>query len=218
MELIEKVKPFPILIRVPIERHFPREFKVNIVALDAVGFKPVYIDVNSSIQLDSKFRDNYSRNRLRDLKKENFGDFEVFDGDSATVYNLIALNRNQKNISMSLSYDALKRNLTLFPERFRTRLCINNGVPAAAAILVNVNSEIQYVFMWGHDRLIENSGLALFRLADDIFHSALAEGFQIVCLGTSSVFGEIDSGLFQFKNSLGAKIDLRYTLRHDNVS
>lgn len=217
IELTEKVKPASTLIRVPVKRHFVKEFNANISALDNIGFKLNYIDVNSSILLNNNFREAYNRNRMRDLRKKSFHDFEVYDDEFDIAYKLIALNRKQKGIPISMTLDALKRNMISFPERFHTKLCATNGIPSAAAILINVNSRIQYVFMWGHDRSVDNSGLALFRLADEILNSALRSGFQILCLGTSSVYGEVDLGLLQFKNSLGAQTDLRYTLKHSHL-
>jgi hypothetical protein len=214
LHLIEKVSPNPILIRLPVKRHFENEFRANISALDSVGFKVSYIDVNSTIQLGNQFRENYNRNRMRDIRNRYFREFEVVDGEEDFVYGVLSKNREQIGAPMSISYESFRNNLMNFPDRFQTKLCVSNGIPVAGALLVNVNSQIQYVFMWGNDKSIENSGLALFRLADEIFISANKLGFKFVCLGTSSIHGNLNLGLMQFKNSLGAQTDLRYTLKY----
>ena len=216
LELIERVRPTPIFIRVPVKRHFVSEFRKNINALDSAGFQLSYIDVNSSIQLSNGFRESYNRNRARDLRNRCFREFEVVDGEADTVYKLLSKNREQKGLRMSISYEMLQSNLINYPDRFKTKLCVDNGIPVAGTILVNVNSRIQYVYMWGHDRSVKDSGLALFRLADEILLSAYKLGFQFVCLGTSSIQGNPDLGLIQFKSSIGAQIDLRYTLKYDH--
>lgn len=204
-----------VVVRCPVLRHFPLEGLINLKALDSLGFEIKYLDVNSTISLEGDFRSRYNRNRNRELKKAVFHEMNVLQGFPDLTYDIVARNRVRKKVPISISLDKLKKNLELFPRAFETNICSYRNDVLAGSISLQVNSELTYVHMWGHDSSNALGGIALFCLADTLFWRNQNRGARQVCLGVSSDMGVIDEGLFGFKKSLGALSDYRYTLEYD---
>jgi hypothetical protein len=81
----------------------------------------------------------------------------------------------------------------------------------AAAICVRVNSEILYVYSWGERSGFEGISPVTV-IAAALYRFSRSADIACLDVGTSSVQGEPNPGLFAFKKSLGAKPSIKMYL------
>lgn len=170
-------------------------------------------EINNHISLKSETKFNKSnRKQLRKLQKENYS-FNRLDLDQLTLaYNILNANRREKGVQLSLSLDQLTTLCQEFPN-FINIWGVNNqrNETVASAITIDLTSDSRYVVYWGElPNHRQYSPVVL--LADGLIRCAKNEGKDILDLGTSSVNSDVDGGLLQFKNSLGAENSLKLTL------
>ena len=125
------------------------------------------------------------------------------------AYDVLKSNRLAKGRPMRLSLDYLERLRVALPGRIRFFSLVAKGRACAAAITYLVRPHRWYVVYWGdagHDLTQSPMNLLAFSLVE----AALAEKVAVIDLGISSVRGELNSGLAQFKESVGAEATLRF--------
>ena len=72
---------------------------------------------------------------------------------------------------------------------------------------------VRYVFYWG-DKLRKDTNSPIVLMAHELIKDNIKNKIPILDLGTSSLNGEINIGLKNFKNSLGALDTNKLTLRY----
>lgn len=202
-----------VRVRLFPERIFPNWADRQINALTTAGFHVDFSDTAHYIMLDGKWRDAWSRNRLRDYKKSSekiLGLKIKTNEEILALYDVIAENAGHKNRRFSLSLEDFKRMSSVLSGKdlnLWIYKSIITGDNVAAAICQIVDHRVVYVFRWGHvynykDYGLENSPMTF--VADQLCQEYLAQGFKILYLGTSSLEGVLDENLSHFKESLGA--------------
>ena len=200
-------------VRLPPYSHFPKIVENNLRALALLGFTTEYKDLNFSIDHNEFGDATFNRNRRRDLKKSRELEMEFVSCSPDVAIKVSERNRRAKNVQVSMSHEFANEFQTKLPSRISFHSVKLAGVDLAAAVVLRVSRQLDYVFMWGHDQGLENSGVALTRLAYDLALESKSRGIGILCLGTSSKHGVLDQGLADFKVSLGAYQEEKLTLK-----
>ena len=153
-----------------------------------------------------------NKKKLNKLIKENFS-FKKGDlSDLKVAYGIIKENRSIKGYSLSMSYEKIYGLIEKFSDKFNIWLVYNrNNEAVAAAITIDLVSYSRYVFYWG-DKQREDSNSPIVLIANELINENIKNGINILDLGTSSVDGKIDTGLKNFKNSLGAIDSLKTSI------
>jgi predicted N-acyltransferase len=160
-----------------------------------------------------------ARKTLRRLMTDEF-DFAECRDDSEfdRGYRLLSDNRTRKDRTLSLSREYALRAKTALGDRIRMFELFHDTVPVAAALVYSVSPGHDMVVAWGDsDHGLEKSPMIL--LAYRLVERALENGVEILDLGTSNIPSkdpgaglQADLGLVQFKRSLLAHIEPRFTL------
>jgi hypothetical protein len=120
------------------------------------------------------------------------------------AYFIIEKNRVSKNLIPSVKLERIIHLSKVIPNTINSFGVFEGNKLIAASIVYKISNSLAYVFMWGHDPDAENGGLAVTSLCKGLFDYYQRESVEILCLGTSSVRGQIDFGLMDFKKGLGA--------------
>ena len=81
----------------------------------------------------------------------------------------------------------------------------------ASSICIKVSDEVLYVFYWG-DIPLESSHSPIIILSSFLYEFCLENKFKILDIGTSTSNGEPNYGLVRFKENIGFKESLKYTM------
>jgi hypothetical protein len=200
-----------ILVRLPPESHFPRLMELNQESLSRLGFQLKHIDHNSTIEMPVWGNEVLRRARIRDLGKASELDliFEVSSIEAA--YKIIELNRKQKKLRPALPLLDLKRLADHESKPVNCHVVLDGDTPVSGSISLEVNDDIAYVFMWGHDRTQPAGGVSMTFLASKLVNFYSSMGKSKLCLGVSSAEGIVDEGLLRFKTSIGGNVEPRLT-------
>jgi hypothetical protein len=132
------------------------------------------------------------------------------DAEWAEAYEVIRVNRAAKQRPLQLPLEYVLRLRDVHAGRIRFFVLRHDGAPVASALLYRLEPGIELVEYWGDAHDLPRSPMNL--LASKVVEGAIAEGLRIVDLGLSSVQGLPDPGLIQFKQSVGARAELRLDL------
>ena len=120
------------------------------------------------------------------------------------AFDCLVENRKLRNLNTSITFSKYLNLARALGQRVQLHHLESQDIILAAAITMELDQDIIYVFMWGDNPSIrrqEPSPLSY-------FYASLSEhfkqrGFSTICLGVSSSKGLIDEPLFKFKTSLG---------------
>jgi hypothetical protein len=136
----------------------------------------------------------------------------VFEsGEIAEAHKVISRNRLSRGFPLNITSHALEILSNSSPGTVRSYVVTYQGRIVTSSIIFSVSQDLAYVFMWGHEPKDPESGAAMALMAFGLFDAYKKMGFSKMCLGTSSVKGELNPGLYQFKASLGAYSEARDT-------
>ncbi len=149
-----------------------------------------------------------ARRALRHAEDEPWSYDEAADDNEWDIaHTLMWANRAAKGrpLGLDLAYVLALRDA--HPGLIRYFLLRHGGVLVAAALLYRVQPGVELVEYWGDCHNLARSPMNV--LAARVIERAIAEGVRVVDLGLSSVDGVPDAGLIQFKQSVGARAELR---------
>ena len=128
--------------------------------------------------------------------------------ERADAYEVLRANREAKGRPLRLSLDYIENLRTALPGRVRFFSLLAAGQTCASAVMYLIRPGRWYVVYWGDaaHRLAQSPmNLLAFKLVE----KAMEEGIALVDLGISSVYGQLNAGLAQFKEHVGAESSLR---------
>lgn len=193
-----------ILVRLPPSIYFPQLVEANLNSILKFGGTKLYIDLNHHLNLDLEFMNCINRNRKRELVKSDSLGYRFQKINLGMAFEVISRNRAHKNLGISISLEKLSTLAESFPASVAFYGVFHKDEIMSASISIRINSNLAYIFMWGHNSSIESSGNSISFLARELGYLYKKKGVRFLCLGTSSVAGVQDNGLRQFKLSLGA--------------
>lgn len=202
-DFLRRTREKPCTVRLPPRSHFPEILDFNSNALQQLGFVPQIVETNQTIRLGQP-NQNFNRNRRRDLKRSQELGLTFGVETLEKAHEVVSKNRVQRGFPVTLSARELGNLHSTHPSGLLCYSVALDGIAQAAAICFRVNRDLAYVFMWGHDPHGSEPGASMAMLASQITLEMTGYGHKLLCLGTSSLEGEINQGLHKFKDSLGA--------------
>lgn len=125
------------------------------------------------------------------------------------VYDFLADCRAQKNYQLSLSFSEVNRLVQLSPERVHVFAAYRQGMMAAAALCLAVNSRVLYTLYYDHHAAFHAFSPVVL-LMKYIYNWCGAHGYELIDLGTSAHDKGIHHTLLTFKRHLGAVPSAKY--------
>ena len=129
--------------------------------------------------------------------------------ERAEAYEVLRVNRETKGRPLRLSLSYLERLRAELPGRIRVFSLLAGDRACAAAVVYLIRPGRWLLVYWGDaQHHLGQSPMNL--LACKMVERALAEGIVLIDLGISSSGGQLNAGLAQFKESVGAQSALRF--------
>jgi hypothetical protein len=184
-------------------------------ALAGLGYVVQRHELNQSISLQharilAKGSGN-NRTRLNKAVREGVTATRLIPAEYRSAYEVLAESRHKKNYTLSMSWADVTEMLEAFPKAVRFFGAWHGGKMVGAALCVVINPQVLYLYTWGEVAGIERLSPVTV-IADMLCSHARAEGFRILDLGTSSLHGVVNPGLFAFKKTLGAMPSIKLFL------
>lgn len=165
------------------------------------------IEVNQHISLvQTNFYDGLSRSfkaKIGKLKNLNWKFQQQPPDQLGKSYDLISNSMGRKQFPVTMSLKHLQKAFNNFPKSYYLFTVIENDVLIASAISVRINEDIIYNIFHSDAESHRKLSPTIFLIAG-IFEFAQKANFRILDLGTSTVNGILNEGLFTFKKKLGA--------------
>lgn len=187
----------------------------NFYSLDSSNIESILLEKNfhllhndtnhtQSLIQDSILR--FNRNRKRDYKywSEKGASFISPSSNPLIAFDCLVENRKLRNLTTSVTYSKYLNLARALGHRVQLHHLEGQDGILAAAITMELDQDIVYVFMWGDNpslRRQEPSPLSYFYVSLSEYFKE--RGFSTICLGVSSLKGVVDERLFKFKTSLG---------------
>jgi hypothetical protein len=181
------------------------------------NYQTTMVDLNHALFLED-FTGQYLEQTItysaRKNLKTSFGksfDFVVGKNneDFKTAYDVISLNRSSRGFVLRMSFDQVfKTSQIITVDHFLVK---DEGKPIASAIVYHVSDHIVQVIYWGDNPEWKNSRPMNF-LSYKLFEYYKASGIKIVDIGPSSQQSVPMQGLVDFKESIGCRTHLKYTI------
>jgi hypothetical protein len=149
--------------------------------------------------------------RIRKCLREGFIATQLDVSAWEDAYRVICDNRVRRGYPVSMTADQLNTMVKTFPGRlhfFAVYPDSHKSRIVAAGICIAVSRDILYVFYWG-DAADMGSYSPIALLASCIYEFCQREGFQLLDAGTSTLAGEPNHGLINFKRNLGFSESLK---------
>ena len=209
-KLLEENKTKNFTVRIPPQSHFFALWQLNKISLENIGFKHMYSDTNQTIDL-TQDTPSFNRNRTRLLARARSFGMKFESVEIGEAHRVIRNNRESRGFPISMTSKSIELLSNSVPRIIKSYGVSYEGRTVASSIVFSVSHDLAYVFMWGHEPKETESGAAMAFMAFGLFDVYKKMGFSKMCLGTSSVNGELNPGLYQFKASLGAYSEPRDT-------
>jgi len=205
-------------ITLPPAFYHPQLINKQIFCISSNGFRQIYNDVNFHFDLTS-FEDYTTilwRNARKNLQRARREPFVFKKAQSQeeiiAAYNTIQQNRKAKGYPLKMSLQQVLDTINVVPADF-FNLSIN-GANVAAAQVFHVADGIVQVIYWGDAPGFENYRPMNY-LAAKVVEYYKKAGIRIVDVGPSSQFGVPSIGLCNFKESIGCKVESKFTFEYN---
>lgn len=185
------------------------------------GFKVLSIDINNYFDFklyDNKF--NYLEKASHKVRKnyktalKNNLDFVCIDNiDFYMAYDVIKVNREQMGYPLKIRREQMQDLINMENLNVRCYVVRKDKINIAASIIFDVNEDISQVIYWG-DILEYRDERPMELLTTELFALYNQLGKKYLDIGPSSENGIINSGLADFKKSLGCSCNLKITFEY----
>jgi hypothetical protein len=170
------------------------------------GFKVLYKDLTQVIVVkqgqDVPFDSNRNR-RLRKCIKEELT-FKHLTVDSLEeAFCLVVESRNNKGYPVTMTLEELRTSFSKFPNNYFLFGVFDRAKMVATVVSIKVSDKILYYFYAG-DSLAYRHLSPSTLLIHGIYEYSLENKFEVIDLGISTDHGRLNSGLYEFKKSLGS--------------
>ena len=198
-------------------RHYPDYFKNSSAlqaALQTSGFEIETKEVNQHIEITSApFEKLAKRNEVKKIRQSEEAGFvfKVVDASFVKlIYELIVEARERRGYPVSMTFDALHQAIQTTPDNYVLFTLWNKEELIAASVSVVLTKEALYNF-YHADAFAYRQKSPLAYLVKCIYEYCQQFRFKILDLGISSEHGNLNEGLFTFKQNLGAIVSDKIT-------
>jgi len=174
-------------------------------------------DLNYSLRVDEEeFLNKISYGNQKKLKqclRDGFFASKLNASRFDEAYEVIRSNRESKGYPMTMDQSDFLEMVKVFPDDIHCFAVFNpNDLSMiASSICISINSDILYVFYWG-DLPRSDSYSPITLLSSCIYDFAKKSSYKIIDVGTSTINGDPNYGLINFKRNLGFKESIKLTL------
>lgn len=207
-----------IRITLPPAFYQPLLIPKQLFSLSANGFRQLYDDVNFHFDLQafSDYKSILWRNARKNLQRAQSEPFVFKRAESQeeiiAAYSTIEQNRQSKGYPLKMSLqDVLDTIEVVRADFFNLSM---NGTNVAAAQVFHVAPGVVQVIYWGDVPGFENYR-PMNCLAAHLVDYYKKAGIRYVDVGPSSQFGAPSIGLCNFKESIGCRIENKYTFEYN---
>jgi hypothetical protein len=197
--------------------HNPQLFSVCSNIFSRLNFSITSYDLNYSLEINNEvFLSKLSYGNQKKLKqclKDGFFASKLDISRFKEAYKVIQSNRESKGYPMTMDQSDFLEMVKIFPNNIHCFAVFNpNDLSMiASSICISINSDILYVFYWG-DLPSSDSYSPITLLSSYIYDFAKENSYKIIDVGTSTINGEPNYGLINFKRNLGFEESLKLTL------
>lgn len=150
--------------------------------------------------------------RLRKAKEDGLTCTREDTSQLAMIYDFISRCYSDKEYSLSIGFEDLRRMVNTFPDRYLLFLVRDRSKMVAASVSVRVKNDVVYNFLVNHESEYNRSSPPLL-LMEGIYDYCRDNGVAIFDLGTSSLDGAPKFSLLDFKLRLGGQPSSKFTFR-----
>lgn len=196
-------------LRLPPSSYAPDIEALQDQLLKKHGFKICGNETNCHIEVRAtttfwSLLKSSEKNKLNRSLKAGFQNCELPKSKFNEVYDLVKENREAKGFPLTMERNHLEKLVHQF-EAYKLFGCYDQGTLIACTVSIVVKNDILYNFYMA-DKLEYRSFSPLVFLNEYIYNWCVKNNFNQLDLGTVSVDGVINEGLFSFKKNLGAKV------------
>jgi hypothetical protein len=189
-------------------------------SLISAGYEVIGSELNQHLDVtQQEFGDVIRRSELSKLKIALSSEFKsklVTVDQLPEIYKLIVETHQRKGYPVSLSFDDLASVIKEFPDRYLLFCLYDKETLIAATVSILVTDKVMYNFYHGDDYTYRSKS-PLVMLIGEIYSYCQQHSIDTLDLGISTVAGELNDGLFNFKKHLGCKVSQKNRLRLSNV-
>jgi hypothetical protein len=201
--------------KLPPDVYAPRTHAWTFSFLHAIGFRTTQVDLSSCITVDGNFAGAIRKTESQVLHKALHAGLtpSLMAGDKLEdAYAFIARQHAQKNYPLSMTWQQLEKTAALFPARYLNFAVHTDHVMIAAAIAVNVSSQVLSLFYIDHDSQYGKLSPPVLLIAS-LYDYCAMNHIPLLDLGTSSLPDGPNINLLSFKMRMGAQPSAKLVLK-----
>ncbi len=195
-----------IQIKNPPQAYLPGISSVLEVLLLNLGYRIFQAEISSSITVARTKYDQrveaWELRKLKQGKKAKLRFQEIPQSWIEEVYGFVLACREERQQSLSMTLSDLMRTIRGCPERFVLFGVYDGKELAAASIAIRINRRILYNFYSAHPRRLDYMSPVV-SLIQGIYGWSQKQHIALIDLGTSSLEGQPNFSLLEFKFRLG---------------
>lgn len=181
-----------------------------------VGFQLATQEVNQHLGVNASFEQNLHHMEKRKLKKLQEGKL-VFQMEPPTkeiigeCHAFIARCRKEQGLTINITIEKLLQLHASLPKKYSFFTARSGMELVAAVITCEVDQKHMYYFLPATDPLYRKDS-PMVGLVNLIYQHCKQQGKQFLDLGISSINGQLQQGLYDFKHRLGAVESFKPTM------
>jgi hypothetical protein len=171
-----------------------------------LGYRTVRAEISSCLNIADDYAEGLNSGERQVLRKAHQAGliYTILPNTRLdTVYEFIARHHQLKGYAISMELAEVQRTLTEFPERFVLSCVLDDKQIVAASLAIRINTKILYNFYMDHDPIYNKLSPPLM-LMEGLFKFSKEHGIDLLDLGTSSLNGQPNFSLLDFKLRTGA--------------
>lgn len=202
--------------RLPSSNIYQFNQRDQIRALLDLGGEFIYNEINYVITLQnwSPFDLSYgNQKKLKQCVHQEFKFKEISSDEVNSLYEIILENRKNIGVKAPVTKEKLQLLIASFPSDYHLFGVYSDENLISVAITVNVTNQSEYVFIWADKQEYRNFSPITFLLANlvDFFKDKKT----FLDLGTVGASGQYLINLANYKQNLGAEVDIKFGLKVD---
>ena len=206
-----------IHIKNPPASYRPSSSVLEVLLLN-LKYRILQAEISTAIVVDGTEYDQkieaWEVRKLKQVKKEKLRFQEIPISEIEAVYGFVLACRHERQQSLSMALEELMKVVAVYPGRIILFGVYHDQALAAASISIRVNNRIVYNFYSAHPRKFDFLSPVV-RLMQGIYEWSQEHGIELIDLGTSSLEGQPNFGLLDFKLRLCGRPSSKLTFGKD---
>lgn len=179
-----------------------------------LGYRISLAELSTGIRIDRISFDEkievWERRKLKQAKEKGAHSKMLPLEELENVYNLIKKCKDQRGYQLSMSLTELQATVNAFKKDFILSGVFHNKELIAASIAIRVRADILYNFYSGHLKKFDSISPVV-TLIRGLYRYCEQNNYKLLDLGTSTLHGQPNFSLLEFKLRLGAVPSMKLT-------